>query len=404
MNSATTHDIAIPDLFSPEAASNPYPIYNEIREQSPLVWYERSGMWLFTRYQDVSALVRDPRLSSGHRHNSDRLPPQIRDKIKQMDESLSDWTVFLDGEDHLRLRHWLNKAFTPAAIAGLAPKIDEAIAHLLREVEGHDTFDMLRLIAGPLPAMVIGMILGVPAEDIGLVKQWSEGLSNFFSGKAPMAGPAAHEAMTEYVGHIVRDRRQSPQDDLISAMIHAEPSGRPLTDRELLANCVMLLFAGHETKIGRMCNGMIALLQNPVQQDLMRRDPSVLVSGIEEFLRMEPAFLLVSRIVGNDLEMHGAVIPTGSRIGLLIAAANRDPRQFDRPDDFEAARHPNQHLSFGAGPHFCLGAPLARTETRLLYQALFRQFKSFVLAEELEWMGSAVFRVPKKVEVQVVRN
>jgi len=395
---------AIPDLFSPEAAADPYPIYNELREQSPLVWYERTGLWLFTRYQDVSVLIRDPRLSSSQRHKADRLPPHLREKIKIMDESLADWTVFLDGEEHLRLRHWLNKAFTPAAIAGLSPKIAEAIKHLLKDVEDHDTFDLLRSVAGPLPAMVIGLILGVPPEDIGLIKQWSEGLSSFFSGKAPLAGPEAYTAMTEYVSHIVRARREQPRDDLISAMIHAEPSGRPLTDRELLANCVMLLFAGHETTTRLMANGMIALIQNPSQQMLMRSNPAMLVGGIEEFLRLEPAFLLVSRIVGHDMEMHGVTIPPESRIGLVIAAANRDPRQFQNPDEFDAARHPNPHLAFGAGPHFCLGAPLARAETRLLYQALFERYKQFILAEELEWTGSAVFRVPKKLNIQVVRS
>jgi cytochrome P450 len=321
-----------------------------------------------------------------------------------MDESLSDWTVFLDGDEHLRLRHWLNKAFTPAAIAGLTPKIDEAVAHLLKDVEDHDTFDLLRSVAGPLPAMVIGMILGVPSKDIHLIKQWSEGLSAFFSGKAPLAGPEAYAVMTEYVGHIVRARRAEPQDDLISAMIHAEPSGRPLTDRELLANCVMLLFAGHETTTRLMVNGMIAVLQRPSQLELMRSSQVMLVGGIEEFLRFEPAFLLVSRIVDHDLEMHGATIPADSRIGLVIAAANRDPRQFENPDEFDASRHPNPHLAFGAGPHFCLGAPLARTETRLLYQALFQHFKEITLAEEVEWTGSAVFRVPKKLDIRVFRS
>jgi cytochrome P450 len=399
----------IPDLFSAQAAADPYPIYNEIREHAPLVWCEQMHLWMATRYHDVAPLLRATAFSSCTRPRRHHLSPATQEKIKELDESLSEWVVFMDGQDHRRLRQWLNKAFTPAAIAALSPRIDEAIARLLKKVEGHDVFDLVKDVAYPLPATVIAMILGIPGEDLDLVQKWSNDLSAFFAGGRPnddraLLGQSAYSEMTAYVARISRLRREKPQDDLISAMVHAEPGGQPLTERELLANCCLLLFAGHETTTRLIGNGMLALLRHPDQVELMKGSPEMVASGVEEFLRYDPAALLVTRIVAHETEMHGVRIPASSGIALVIAAANRDPRQFPDPERFDVARDPNHHVGFGAGPHFCLGAPLARMETRQLFQALFQRYSRISLAEErLAWTGSALFRGLMSLNIGVSR-
>jgi len=281
-----THVSTIPNLFSAEAAADPYPIYNELREQGPVVWYEPMSMWMVTRYQDVSTLLRSPDFLSHTTFRRDHLRPETQFKMKQVDASLSDWIVFLDGPDHARLRRWLNKAFTPAAISSLAFRIDAVVARLLDDVKDQDSFDLVRALAYPLPAAVIGMILGIPPEDVSLVKKWSSALSAFFSSGYPndeqaIAGQVAYSEMAEYVSRIARARKADPQDDLISAMVHAEPGGSPLTEQELLSNCCLFLFAGHETTTRLIADGIFALLRHPTQFNLMKSNPGLVSSGIE---------------------------------------------------------------------------------------------------------------------------
>jgi cytochrome P450 len=364
--------------FLPEVRLDPYPVYQQLREREPVQWNEHIEIWTLTRYADVAAVLRDGRMSAD-RTTADRfrLPPG-----RQIYQSM----LTLDPPDHTRLRTLVNKAFTPTTVSRLRPRIQALVDEILDKAEEEGSLEVIADLAYPLPVTVIAEMLGVPPEDYQIFKDWSAtlaaNLDPLRAGEMREAAFDARDALSEYLSGIVDKRRARPRDDMISALLAVEESGDALSHRELLIMCNLLLIAGHETTVNLIGNGLRALLTHPDQLERLRDEPDLIETAVEELLRFDSPVQLTGRVVSEDLEVGGVQMRPGHFVMVLLGAANRDPAQFPDPDRLDLARHPNQHLSFGRGIHFCLGAPLARVEGQVAIGSLVRRFPRLRLAGE----------------------
>jgi cytochrome P450 len=359
--------------------ADPYPVYHRHRAAHPVFWVPQLDAWMVTSYEAVSAGLRDSRLSS------DRFG-RVRQRLatKGLDTLIDERTrsmIHVDAPDHTRLRGLVNKAFTPRAVDAMEGRIQGIIDELLNAVAGHGQFDVIHDLAYPLPVMVIAEMLGVPTEDRGQFKKWSDEISVVLSGDVTALPEQvlrqaleARRELTDYFRGIVTQRRQAPRQDLLSALVQAEENGGRLTEDELYSTAILLLIAGNETTTNLIGNGLLALLRHPDQMRRTWEDAALVPSTVEEMLRYDSPVQLTTRLAKVDLQIQGGQIQKGQGIYLMLAAANRDPAQFPEPDRFDVARTENKHVAFGAGPHFCLGAPLARLEAQLVIDALRRRF------------------------------
>ncbi|MBI3451589.1 MAG: cytochrome P450 [Rhodospirillales bacterium] len=373
------------DPRQPEIMADPYPAFRRLRAEEPVHWSPVLRGWVLTRYRDVRAALFDPKLSA------DRitpfmasLPTDRREALSGLERMLTRWAVFVDPPDHTRLRGLINKAFTPRAIASLAGPIaavvdrliDDMLANAARHPEGE--IDLIADFAYPLPATVIARILGVPEEDIFRFRDWSDDLAAFVGGAQATPDKYARPAQT----------------DVIGALIAAEEAGRALTEDELVATAVLVLFAGHETTTNLIGNGMIALLRNHCEMAKLRARPELGESAVEEMLRYDAPAASVTRVAREDVVIASTPIAKGDRLFLMLNAANRDPEIFPDPERFDVARDGAQNLAFGYGPHYCVGAPLARLEARIAFQRLLARIGDFRLSDEarLAWSDNLVLR------------
>ena len=389
--------------FLPEVREDPYPQYRALREADPVHRSPFLDMWVLTRYEDVAQVLRDHRFSAdrtkwesfqrqggaadpgspGQRPQGG-IPPQVEgfDPVRSL--------LSLDPPDHTRLRTLVTKAFTPRVVEQLRPQAQAIVDEALDRAAALGEMELIEHLAYPLPVAVIAGMLGVPRDDWPQFREWSRVL---VSSLDPVALPdpeliaavrGAQDALFEYLGGVVAARRREPRDDLISALIAVEERGDVLNERELLVMLNLLLVAGHETTVNLIGNGVLALLRNPDQLALLRRQPDVIESAVEELLRFDSPVQLTGRIAAEACELGGQQIRPGQLVLTLLGAANRDPLQFADPDRLDLTRSPNQHFSFGRGIHFCLGAPLARLEGRIAIGSLVRRFP------ELRQAGEAV--------------
>lgn len=391
--------------FDPRDAAvitNPYPWLRALRDSDPVHWSERLGGWVLTRYDDIRRSLRDPRLSSDRmRPFFAHLPEASRAELRDLGDHMALWAVFNDPPDHTRLRGLMNRAFTSNAVAALRPRIASIVENLVNGLiaQGGEA-DFIDGFAYPLPATVIAALLGVPLEDVDKLKRWSDDLGSFVltSRLSPDKYTRANDAIQEmnaYFGHLVAARRERPEDDVASALAAAAERGDFLNRDELVAACVLLLFAGHETTTHLLGNGLLALLQHPEQLQRLRQagdDQSRVAAAVEEMLRWDGPSLAQVRIAAEDYPVGGKVIGKGERIFQMLAAANRDPAVFAAPDEFDIRRGDNRHLAFGFGIHFCLGAPLARLEGQIAFPILLRRLKTIELAATPDWSDSIVVR------------
>ena len=400
------------DPRRPEVIADPFPSFAELRRSDPVHWSAILGGFVLTRYSDVRAVLFDKRMSADRiTPFRDHLPPPRRDEIKDLLATLGLWAVFNDPPDHTRRRALLNKAFTPRAVAALRPTIEALVARLVRRLANRDTFDLIADFAYPLPATVIAGMIGVPAEDLDRFKLWSDDVAAFVGSAlaTPDKNERARRGMGELIDYfraMVAEHRARPRDDILSALIAAEEQGQGLSEDEIVASAILLLFAGHETTTNLIGNGMLALLRHPDQLALLQARPALIADAVEEMLRYDGPTQAMTRIALEDVVLQGAegearTVRQGDRVFALLNAANRDPAAFAEPDRFLVERPDVRHLSFGYGPHFCLGAPLARLEAEIGIAALLRLPGLALVDEEPVWSDSFVLRGVKALRLRL---
>ena len=371
MSEPTLADLA--SLADPVVIADPYPLLSWLRDASPFAQLD-GALVVVGRYEDCSRILRDPRASS-ERARSRLVPPDLQAQAQERTRSF----LSLDPPDHTRLRRLVAKAFTPRVVATLAPRITQITNDLLSaaEASGDNQLELVSQLAYPLPVRIISELLGVPPEDHSRFAGWSAKLAHSVQpsfgaiDQAELAdAEQAGREFGEYFTELIAARRSRPGDDLLTKLIRAEDAGDRLTVDELIATCVLLLVAGHETTVGLIANAMLALLRNPAQLAALAAEPRLAADAVEETLRYDPPVQLTGRVARGGMTIGEVEPPDGAVLLLLLAATGRDPAVFAQPDTFDLRRGAREHLAFAAGPHFCLGAPLARLEGRIALEAI----------------------------------
>ena len=394
---------ALTELADPAILPNPYPVLAALREASPFA--ELDGAFVVVgRHADCSAVLRHPNASSDR--TKSLLAPTVPRRTKQRPSFLS-----LDPPDHTRLRRLVSKAFTPRAIARLEPRIRAITGELLTAAAAAGQMEVVSQLAYPLPVRIISELLGVPVDDHPRFAGWSARLAHSLqpgfgldSAEAQARAEAAQVASDEfavYFGELIAVRRAHPAEDLLSEMIAAEDDGERLTESELIATCVLLLVAGHETTVGLISNGILALLRHPDQLALLQANPDLAASAVEETLRYDAPVQMTARVARGGMEVGPVAARDGALVLLLLAAAGRDPQAFADPDRFDIRRGATGHLAFAAGPHFCLGAPLARLEAAIALESVARRMRAPRLhARSLDYKPNLNLRGPDRLVVE----
>jgi len=390
------------DPFLPEFNADPYPFYHRLREADP-VHQSPLGFWVLTRYDDCVMVLRDPRF--GRAGFEGLLESVYGNTVEQ--GRLPTSMLFRDPPDHTRLRGLVSRAFTPRVVEGLRPRIQQIVDGLLDRVQGAGRMEVISDLAYPLPVTVISEMLGVPEGDRERIKQWSADIARSLDAIGLRTDPeivdrgrTGRHAIGDYFRSLIPERKKRPRGDLLSLLIEAEEQGDKLSEGELLATCVLLYIAGHETTVNLIGNGLLALLRHPKELERLRDAPSLIQSAVEELLRYDGPVQRTARITNADVELAEHKIPKGSMVVPVIGAANRDPAHFPDPDRLDVSRPDNRHIAFGFGIHFCLGAPLARLEGQITLGTLLHRLPRLALSTERpEWRESQVLRGLKALPV-----
>src|SRR5260221_6192385 len=335
------------------------------------------------------------------------LPPAEAARMAELIRYLTLWMVFRDPPEHTRLRRLAAKVMNARSINALRPNVEAITAHLLSAIADRGSFDFIAEFAGPLPALVIMDALGVPHGELGRLKRLSDDMALFIgsaretAGKYGRAEAATHE-MAGLFRELIAARRARPARDMLSELTHLDDEGDRFTDDELVATCILLLFAGHETTTHHLANGLRALLEFPGEMEKLRTNPALAASAVEELLRYDGPIGAQVRIVQEPQSLHGKSLRSGERVFLLMNAANRDPRAYEKPDRVDLGRHGVPHLTFGYGAHICLGFPLARLEGQVALPAVLARWRRIEITEpKLQWIDSMVLRGMQAMPVRV---
>lgn len=370
------------DFRNTEVINNPYPYLANLRRVGKPIWHPDLEVFLAATHRDANEVLRNKSLG---RIYTERIPDE-------------EWRVFnwlhsdsiLDSEPpkHTRLRSLVLKAFNRNRIEGLRPAIQKITDELLDSIEVRQgSFDLIADFAEPLPVKVIALLLGFPVEDEHLLRPWSQAIVKMYEVNPPrnhqIAAQTAAQEFADYVHRLMLERKKKPSNDLITELANVHEAGEKLSTQELIATCVLLLNAGHEASVNGFGNGMVSLFQHSKQRALLFSNPDGLAeTAIEEFLRFDSPLQYFERTATSDLELGGVSVKTGQKIVSLLGSANRDETVFPHADQFEVNRQPNPHIGFGAGIHFCIGAPLARLEMSVSLPSLIKRFPNLVLNEE----------------------
>lgn len=379
------------DLTSSRVRANPYPIYERLRRDDPVHRMRLINAWSLTEYEDAQTVLQDHRRFSSGDNKLEYAPYRTM--------------LDMDPPDHTRLRSLVSKAFTPRAVAALGPRVDEIVQELLNDLGGKKQFDLIREFAYPLPVIVIAEMLGIPAEDRDRFNVWSNDialavepvLTNEEIGRVKRAS----DEIVAYFEEIIAQRRDRPEEDMLSALLAAEEAGDKLTHDELIGTLMLLLVAGNETTRSLIGNGMLALLKNPAQLQRLREGPELLDSAIDELLRYDSPVQFIIRVVMEDTELQGRRLRAGQKMMILVGAANRDPSVFSDPNALDIGRQEKSHISFGRGIHYCLGSPLALLEARAAFTGLLEHFSSIRLLSEPAYRNQIVLRGVEDLWVEV---
>lgn len=424
------------NLQQEEIRTNPYPFYEQLRNQDPIHWDAEMGFWVISRYADIDALYTDERFSraQGLMRGFQRLSESEQRIAVPVYESFSTTVFYADPPYHTHLRGLMNHAFTPRRVEHLRSYIQKVVDELLDAAQAKADIDIIQDLAYPLPVMVIAELLGLPAGDRTYFKKWSDDL---FAILGTVRHKPQHlleraaqslDEMTGYIRGLSRKRREHPQDDLLTALLSVtqddagfcphkkdpatlhttgewvgeRESSSALTEEELVANINILLSTGHETTTHLIGNGLLALLQHADQLQKLRFQPAMLASAIDEMLRYDNPVQITYRSAAADAEIKGKLIRKGDLVNTILGSANRDPERFSNPDHFDITRNEGRHLSFGVGIHFCIGAPLVRLEAEIVFETILRRFPHIKLATEtLEWQEHPIFRGLKSLPVRL---
>lgn len=391
-------------LDNPAFIANPYPLLAQLRAEQPVFIDPTHDRLVLTRYQDISAVLKDKRFgrSALHRYSRDELGWPPADPRQAHFDAFNE-NHLLDSEPpkHTRLRSLLQLAFTPRRVAELQPRIEEILQQQIENLGSK--FDLVADYAEPLPVIVIAELLGVPQEHRSKLRPWSAAIVKLYEpSKTAKAQAEAEQAVLEFsalLRELVAKRRQQPQDDLITALVEVEQDGDRLTEQELIDTCILLLNAGHEASVNGLVSGVLALMrqrqhwQTLVDAAHQENSLPVFKNAIEELLRYDTPLPLFERIALEPMQYLGAELKPGDKVSLLYASGNRDAQKFSQADELILDRKPNPHLTFGLGIHYCLGAPLARLELALSLRALCRQFPDLQLQQEkVRYTGGFVIR------------
>ena len=396
------------NIASREHKRDPYPYYKRLRELHPVhpvKLPDKRIIWLVTRYEDVAEILRDKRLAKDL-SNAPGNRTAEQPWIPRFAKPLTQHMLNKDSPEHTRLKGLVTQAFSTKMIEKMSDRISTLSTELLNRVGGRKSIDLIADFALPIPTTVIAEMLGVPVEDGNKFNRWSNAIIQAVSSRWGMVRSVPEIwSFVRYIRRFIQMRQRKPQDDLVSELIRAETDGQRLDEDELVAMVFLLLFAGHETTVNLIGNGVLALLEHPEQMQLLRRNPDLIDSAVEEMLRhSSPVEMATERYAREDIPIGGSTIPAGSLVGAVIASANRDENQFENAEILDIKREPNKHLAFGSGPHYCTGAALARLEGKIAINTLLKRIPQIELIgspDKLRWRRGLVTRGLEALPVRI---
>ncbi|GCE31713.1 cytochrome P450 [Dictyobacter alpinus] len=378
-------------LISQENKKDPHAFYAHLRATEPIFYVQDLNTWIVTTYEDALLVLRDPRFTKDNR----KIVPSEKG-LNPMDETAAQMMrnmLMVDAPDHTRLRSLVSKAFTPRMIEQLRPRIQQIADELLDAVQDRGQMDLIADFAYPLPLTVILEMLGIPSDERQQFRTWTQAIVNV---EDPQFRVTSLQAFLGYIKTLVDKKRRYPEKDLVSSLAQVEENGDQLNENELISMIFLLIVAGHETTVNLLGNGTLALLQHQDQFQLLRREPALIPEAVEELLRYTaPVSLSDERWASEDIILHGQLIHKGDMVLAALISANADPHHIADGDTLDVTRHEKQHLAFGKGIHYCLGAPLARLEGQIAFATLLKRLPELRLADnaaKLTWVNNPMLR------------
>ncbi|MFK7828663.1 MAG: cytochrome P450 [Congregibacter sp.] len=386
--------------------NDPIPSLKLLQDHAPVYWCQPLRGWVITRYDDAKTVLRNDAFSANRiAPFYEALPPERQAPIQQIIRYLNTWVAFKDPPEHTRLRKLMKTVFTPETVLEQRSVIEKAVSKLIDSLIGREAFDFIHEFAFPLPAMVILHLLGLPESDMQDLKDWSNKMQLFIGSAttSPEKYGLAEEGaikMAAYFREAIRQRETQPGTDLITRLLNLRDVDDALTEDEVIGTAMLFLFGGHETTTNLIGNGVRAILSHPQQLERLQQNPELIDAAIEEVLRFDGPTGASVRVVKESHHMHGEFLEAGQRVFVMINGANHDPRAFEKPESFDIGRTPNQHLTFNYGPHFCMGAPLARLEGQIAIGEVVRRMPGLKLAQKrYDYMDTMIMRGIREMPV-----
>ena len=395
------------DPSNPEILANPYPYFSYLRRTDPVHWNNSLKSWVITRYDDVRKILSEDFITVDRLNRFySKLPGKEAKLLEEIIKYLNLWAAFRNPPDHTRMRKIMMVAFTRKSINQMEPVIRKITKLTLDKFENDNEIDLVEKFSSPIPALTIMHLLGVPTELLENFKSWSDDMSKFIGGsrndkKKYEKAANGCKQMVSFFKNIIAERRENPADGFLMDLINATVENEKFSDDELIATCMLVLFAGHETTTNLISNGILTLIKNPKELEKFISNPNLIDATIEEIMRFDGPTNSLVRNIAKDHKFHDKNMKEGDRVFAMVSSANRDETVFENPDSFMINRSPNRHLTFGFGPHLCIGATLAREEGRIALSSLFKRFPKISLKNNssFDWLDAMVPRGLKRLSV-----